>query len=179
MRLTQAAHQAIAQVLRTGQQAVDATVGNGYDTLFLARQVGPSGHVHGFDIQPEAIEETHRRLKAANLNDHVSLHLKSHEFLSTSLSSPPSAIVFNLGYLPGGDHALTSSPETTRSALKQALELLLSGGVLSVMAYPDHPGGAEEAAVVHSILTAETRGHLSISGRKNQRGPLLYLFKKD
>ena len=54
---------------------IDATCGNGNDTLYLAEKV-TNGFVYGFDIQKEAIDNT--QLKVSDFNN-VSLIQDSHE----------------------------------------------------------------------------------------------------
>ena len=138
--------------LEAGALAVDATVGNGHDTLFLAERVGASGRVFGFDVQPEAVARTRRRLEAAGLAGRVTLFERGHEAMRAAL--PPEAIgrvravMFNLGYLPGGDKTRITRPGTTLPALTAALDLLAPGGVLTVVVYGAHPGGAEESDAV-------------------------------
>jgi predicted methyltransferase len=155
-RLTRLAHAAVAGVLDEGMQAIDATVGNGHDTLFLARQVGATGHVHGFDVQAPALAFAAARLRAAGLADRVTLIQAGHETMSARLSATlpgrVRAIMFNLGYLPGSDKTCITRTISTLQALEQGLALLAPGGVLSVLAYRGHAGGAEEADAVAGWL---------------------------
>lgn len=149
--------------LAPGDLVVDATVGQGRDTRFLAEAVGADGRVYGFDVQPEALELARQRLGA--LTGRVSLHLRGHESMLETL--PPelrgrvAVIMFNLGYLPGGDKRLTTRPETTLAGLVAALELLSPRGCLSVVAYTGHPGGREECEAVKAWAEsrAESRGY--------------------
>lgn len=136
--------------VREGETAVDATCGNGHDTLLLARLVGVHGHVWGFDIQPEAITETGRRLAEAGLASRATLLPVGHEGVAKHVTAPVQAVLFNLGYRPGGDRSIVTRPETTESALRQSLGLLAAGGILMVTVYPGHSGGAEERSAVES-----------------------------
>lgn len=147
-------HLFLQSFLRDGQLAVDATCGNGHDTLLLAGLVGASGHVWGLDIQPEAIAETGRRLAEAALADRVTLLPVGHERMAEHLNLPVQAVLFNLGYLPGGDRAVITRPETTSAALKQALHLLSPGGILLATVYPGHDGGAEEQSAVECFASS-------------------------
>jgi predicted methyltransferase len=147
------AHTLLAGRLRPGGRAVDATVGNGHDTVFLARVLGPSGLVHGFDVQPEALASVSRRLDAAGPNlAPVHLHQCGHETAGPLLDRADlnelDAAMFNLGYLPGGDKSLTTRPDTTIAALDQLAARLSPTGLLTVVAYPGHPGGAAERDAV-------------------------------
>lgn len=147
-RATTLAHQIVSAHLRDGSIAVDATAGNGHDTEFLARCVGPRGRIHAFDIQETALEAARARLAASGLGDRVRWHLAGHEHLALHVPGPVDAVMFNLGYLPGGDHALVTRPGTTVAACEAALARLAPGGLLSVVMYQGHPGGADEAAGV-------------------------------
>lgn len=146
------AHRIVGGVVRPGDLAVDATVGNGHDTRFLAEAVGATGQVLGFDVQAAAIEATRARLRRAQLEARVRLVHAGHETLPAHLPvagyEAVRAVMFNLGYLPGADKTCVTRPATTRSALEAALPHLAPGGVLTVVAYPGHAGGAEEAAQV-------------------------------
>jgi predicted methyltransferase len=173
--------------LTPGDTAVDATVGNGHDTLFLAECVGPTGRVVGFDIQPAALTETTRRLREAGLEERVELLLRGHEemtawFAESALLPHPQAVMFNLGYRPGGDKSVITHPVTTVTALGSALDLLVPGGVITVVLYPGHEGGrAETEAVLSWARTvpanlALVACHQVLNTRK--AGPLLLAIAK-
>lgn len=142
----------LLSLLREGDAVIDATVGNGHDTLFLAQAVGDSGTVYGLDIQQQALDTTYERLRDAGVAQRASLYHAGHEamavILPASLRGRVRAVTFNLGYLPGGDKGRTTGVTTTLAALEQARELLAPGGVISVLAYTGHPGGREEAEAV-------------------------------
>lgn len=146
----------ITERVRGGEPVIDATTGNGVDTLFLAKQSGPGGIVFAFDVQAEALERTRARLaNAASAGERlaqVELLLAGHEEMSTRVPSEYhgriAAIMFNLGYLPGADEKLTTQPDTTLIALVSALMMLRGGGVLTIVIYPGHEGGDAEAAAV-------------------------------
>lgn len=146
----QFSHILIGSIVGEGDCAVDATCGNGHDTLMLARLVGESGHVWAFDIQSEAVEETGRKLAAAVLSERVTLVKQGHENLRKHVGSTVKAVLFNLGYLPGGSRDIITAPDTTVSALEQAFELLEPGGFILVAIYPGHNGGVEEQSAVES-----------------------------
>jgi len=180
MRLTELTHTAISKVLQPGELAIDATIGNGHDTTFLASITGPSGEVHGFDIQADALAKTQQLLKEKNLAGNVTLHQAGHENMDRHL--PPeirnnvTAIIFNLGYLPGGDKSCITRKESTLKALRLAFNhYLRPGGILSILCYPGHSGGDEESqAVEHWLSTlSEARVETHASG-----GPILHLVRK-
>ncbi|MDF1756107.1 MAG: class I SAM-dependent methyltransferase [Verrucomicrobiales bacterium] len=128
-----------------GDTVVDATVGNGHDTLFLAKLVGPEGSVLGFDIQESAIATT--REKTASLPQ-VALHHAGHEEIGTYLEDSAKAAMFNLGYLPGNEKHIITLPDSTIAALGQMAERLLPGGMITIAVYTGHPGGPEEGRAV-------------------------------
>lgn len=140
----------LEQVVQTGDVAVDATAGNGHDTHFLAGLTGESGKVYAFDIQLAAIEATRERVKAF---PHVELIHDSHAKLDQHVSEPISAAVFNLGYLPKGDHAIITKAASTLQAIEQCLERLKIGGLVLVVIYSGHEGGSEERDAVMSYVT--------------------------
>ncbi|MSN25255.1 MAG: methyltransferase domain-containing protein [Geobacter sp.] len=143
-------HLLLRNFVRPGDKVVDATCGNGHDTLLLAGLVGPEGRVWGFDIQQQALVETARRLTEAGLGSRVTLLHTGHEELARNLAVPVQVILFNLGYLPGGDRSLITRPETTMAALRQSLDLLAPGGIVALTIYPGHNGGDEERLSVDS-----------------------------
>ena len=153
--LVEQAHRIIAADLKPGDIAVDATAGNGHDTLFLAKRVGTQGRVYSFDVQTNAIANTDLKLRDSGLRERVELIHADHQHwldhLPTHLLGNISAIMFNLGYLPGGDKAITTLAESTLPALKHALLLLKpNDGHLTIMAYPGHAQGKIELeAIVH------------------------------
>lgn len=153
--LTEMAHSLIKTVLKPGDIAVDATVGNGHDTQFLATCVGPLGKVYGFDVQAVAISATRRRLEIAGLSN-VELLQRSHaemrEVLSERCAAGVNAVTFNLGYLPSGDKAVITLAETTIAAMSDGLSLLVPAGIMTILAYTGHDGGNEEAGAVEDFL---------------------------
>jgi len=148
------AHFFLRQRVSAGDLVVDATCGNGQDTLLLAQLVGEGGRVWGFDVQPSAIAATHALLQEHGVADRVEFMNAGHETLAESVPPGITAAVFNLGYLPGGDAALTTSPEHTLAALEQAAQLLSRGGIILVCVYTGHAGGPEEAAAVEEWCRA-------------------------
>lgn len=129
--------------LRPGDRVVDMTLGNGHDALALLSLIGPTGHLYGFDIQPQAVETTRQRLTEQGY-DNFTLFCESHDRLSDCLSESVQGFLFNLGYLPKGDKSLTTTWPTTEKALSQAMKHLLPNGFIGVMTYPGHDSGREE-----------------------------------
>ena len=141
-------------VLSPGDRAIDATMGNGHDTALLCSLVGPEGRVYAFDVQPTALEATRRRLAEEGLAGQAELFLLGHEHMREAVGEPVKAIVFNLGWLPGGDHRITTRTETTLPAIQQALALLMPMGVLVICVYPGHPEGEREQEMVTRLLSS-------------------------
>lgn len=135
----------IRSQVKEGDICIDATMGNGNDTLLLSELCGINGQVLAFDIQPQAIEATARRLKEAKAPTNYTLLLESHTNMSTHAAPDTvNCIVFNFGYLPGGDHSLATKGETSIQALTQALSLLKKGGMISLCIYSGGDSGFEE-----------------------------------
>lgn len=149
------AHEILRSSVAPGDAVIDATAGNGHDTLFLAQLAAPGGTVFAFDIQPGALANTRRRLEDAGLPPETwQLIPYGHEQMADHIpqrwAGRIAAVVFNLGYLPGGDKSVTTSPVSTLAAMSAALNLLRPGGTLVAVLYTGHPGGAaEEEAVIH------------------------------
>ena len=141
-------------VLSPGDRAIDATMGNGHDTALLCSLVGPAGRVYAFDVQPAALEATRRRLAEEGSAGQAELFLLGHEHMRETVGEPVKAIVFNLGWLPGGDHRITTLTETTLPAIRQALALLMPMGVLVICVYPGHPEGEREQEMVTRLLSS-------------------------
>lgn len=157
VNLLQLSKQLISEVLNPGDTAVDATVGNGHDTLFLSQAVGPQGLVHGFDVQRTALDSA-QKLLAEHAADNVQLHHTGHEEMFSIISEEDrqklKAVMFNLGWLPGGDKSITTAPQTTMAALEALTKSMPVGGVVSVVIYTGHPGGGEEGKAVLSFCEA-------------------------
>jgi 16S rRNA C1402 N4-methylase RsmH len=153
-RLTAAAASWIELALFDGALAVDATVGNGYDTLFLAHRVGPRGKVLGFEVQKAALAGAREILKFVGSIDRVSLIHDSHTRLADYLPTGASitGAMFNLGYLPRGNRQIITQPETTVRALGSALDHLAENGRVTVLVYRGHEGGIPEYQEVRRFL---------------------------
>ncbi|MEI6674316.1 MAG: class I SAM-dependent methyltransferase [Verrucomicrobiota bacterium] len=154
-RPTALAHGILRGCVRHGDLVIDATAGNGHDTVFLAECVGTEGQVLAFDVQPAALAATRARLTTAGLHARVDFFLESHAFMGGRAALGSVAVVmFNLGYLPGDTHELITEPGGTLEGLICAMGLLKPGGMLSAVCYPGHLGGAEEAAAVEHWFAA-------------------------
>lgn len=150
-RPTQQAQDWVRSLVSQGDWVVDATLGNGHDALFLAQTVGTEGKVFGFDIQASALENSTNLLLDHGIEE-TQFHwvLDSHARMREYVDRPVKAIMFNLGYLPGADHSCITQTAETLQALEVARDLLESGGILTILCYPGHAGGDEEAAAVRA-----------------------------
>lgn len=141
--------------LPAGGFALDATAGNGYDTLLLCQLVGPGGRVVALDIQAQAVENTARRLRQAGMDAVGRAVQDSHLHLARyAAPGEADAVVFNLGYLPGADHSVFTVPKVTLAALDTACTLLRPGGILTVCAYAGGRQGTGERDAVLSWAAA-------------------------
>ncbi|MEQ9811093.1 tRNA (mnm(5)s(2)U34)-methyltransferase [Streptococcus jiangjianxini] len=143
-RPLECSHDFLKEVLDSQSVTLDATMGNGNDTVFLAKR---SHKVYAFDVQRKALEKTGQRLLAEGLNN-VDLILDGHENLDRYISESIQAAIFNLGYLPSADKAIITKPHTTLQAIDKVIKRLAEGGRLAIMIYYGHEGGQMEKDAV-------------------------------
>ena len=144
-QITQWCSRFIEEQVKEGDICIDATMGNGNDTLLLSRLAGPDGQVLAFDIQEQALQAARQKLLRENAPANYTLFLESHTHMADHVKPDSvSCIVFNFGYLPGGDHSLATRSETSIQALEQSLTLLKKGGLLSLCIYSGGDSGFEE-----------------------------------
>lgn len=184
LKVTEMCHLLVSQYLKPGQTAVDATAGNGHDTLFLARTVGPQGRVYAFDIQEQALQNTEALLEANGCRENVSLILDSHANLAGYIEEPIHCLLYNLGYLPGGDKSLITKAATTKASLEQGLRLLAPGGIIAIVAYTGHPGGREESSLVEELLARLPHSQWQVFSWRRENGTaqvpfLLVAYRED
>lgn len=138
----------LEKTVKAGDTVVDATLGNGHDTVFLAGLVGQQGQVFGFDIQEQAIINTVERLKEYHLEDRVTLFHSGHEhvkrLIPEEFHGSIKGAIFNLGYLPGGDKSIVTTPQTTLQAVEALFEILAPEGIIVLVIYHGHDEGAIE-----------------------------------
>lgn len=147
-------HDFLAEVLDDGAVAVDATMGNGNDTAFLAQH---AKKVYAFDVQEQALKSTQERLEKQAISN-AQLILDGHQNLDKYVSEPIRAAIFNLGYLPSADKTVITKPDTTLVAIEKILERLEIGGRLAIMIYYGHEGGdMEKDAVLEYVNQLDQR----------------------
>jgi len=175
-------HFLLRERVAPGDRVIDATCGNGQDTLLLAELVGIEGKVWAFDIQEEALSATKDRLEAADLAGRVSLVHAGHERMAEFVAEPVKAILFNLGYLPTGEREVKTSAATTVAALEQGKMLLFPAGIILIAVYTGHGGGAEEWAAVtawaEGLDPHEFNVWLSRQMNRSEKAPFLVLVEK-
>lgn len=150
--------------LGKGDTAVDFTMGNGNDTLFLSKTVGEEGKVFAFDIQPEALASTKAHLEGAGAPENYTLICASHHLVKEYVKDPIKAGMFNLGYLPrSGRKTVTTMRETTMPAVEAALDLLDKDGILLVAVYPGHEEGEREGEMLDAYFSTLDRRKICVS----------------
>ena len=181
MSLTQLAQQIICAHFTSPhdrQFAVDATVGNGHDTLFLAK-LG-FNKVLGFDVQQGAIASTQAKLLAAGLGQVQLLH-EGHEAMASHLSTSVNCFMFNFGYLPRGDKSITTNAQSSLAALTIARHATAANGLISLLCYPGHRVGREETAAIQdwlSTLSENWQVEQHQSENANDTTPILTILVK-
>ena len=182
MRLVNHAQKFISEHITQGSTALDLTCGNGYDSLFLAQKVGSRGMLYSIDIQSYAIQKARDLLRSENCNSQtkfiLSCHTKLSGILPSAVKGKVSAIMLNLGYLPGGDRQIMTMAETTISAVSHAYDWLSYKGGMTILVYRGHKGGQEEnLAVKNLILRNEWNCKIELGNQKND-SPILYMISK-
>ncbi|WP_312643472.1 class I SAM-dependent methyltransferase [Hydrogenoanaerobacterium sp.] len=139
------AHKFIAEHVKPGDFCIDATAGRGGDTAFLCGLVGDTGKVLAFDIQEDAVQST-RALIHEKGCEHIAqvLHESHSNMAAHAQAETVDCIVFNFGWLPGGNHKIFTQAETSIAAIEQGLQLLRHGGVMSLCIYYGGESGFEE-----------------------------------
>lgn len=155
-------HNIIASIVEQGDTVIDATAGNGNDTVFLANLVGEEGRVFSFDIQERALNTTLRKLSEKQLQDRVTLINDGHQNVEKYVKGPVKAVMFNLGYLPGGDHSIGTKASTTIAAIKSSMELVEKHGIISIVVYYGGDSGFDEKNQVMSFLETIDCKHYTV-----------------
>ena len=171
--VTQWSHHMLDGLIPEGGCCIDATAGTGQDTAYLAKVVGKNGHVIAFDIQEDAIRRTKERLEKEGLESWVKLVLDSHVHMDQySAQGTIDAILFNFGYLPGGDHNICTKADTSVQAVEVGLRLLKKGGVMGLCIYSGGDTGFDEKdALMGYLANLDSKKYLVIQcafyNRKN------------
>lgn len=171
------------KIVQKGDVVIDATMGNGYDTIYLGNLVGENGKVYAFDVQEEAIKSTKKKVERDNMTDRVELILDGHQNLDKYVKEEVSCVVFNLGYLPRAKHVVITKPDTTLEAIKKSLKLLKPNGIISIAAYIGHEGGLEEKNYICEYLNNLNQNefnvlHMQFTNQINNPPQLILIEKK-
>ena len=145
-------HKFISEHIKKGDFCIDATAGRGRDTLFLSKLVGEEGKVVAFDIQEDAIKSTKLLLEnenATNVTLYCECHSKVDHYVDKNCAD---GIMFNFGWLPGGNHNIFSKGSTSVTAIKKALDILKPGGVMTLCIYCGKETGFEEKETLLGFL---------------------------
>lgn len=151
-QITEYCHHFLREYIHEGDCCVDATCGKGCDTEFLCLSVGEKGRVYGFDIQRIAVEQTRSRLEQAGCAERAVLICDSHENMTDYVKEKVAVLMFNFGYLPGGDHSIATQPRTSLKAVQEGMRLLKKGGVMSMCIYSGGDTGYEEKNALLAFL---------------------------
>ncbi|MCX7772977.1 MAG: methyltransferase domain-containing protein [Clostridia bacterium] len=146
------AHELAEKIVRPGDAVIDATMGNGHDTLFMADLVGEAGRVYAFDIQESAVAKTRERIEKAGFTSRCHLIHDGHQNMDLYVKEPVKLIIYNLGYLPGGDHNIGTRAETTIAAVEKSLSLISNDGLVIIVIYHGGDSGFEERDALLSYL---------------------------
>ena len=143
----------LSEQVKPGDFCIDATAGNGYDTAYLCELTGPSGRVLAFDIQAAEVEKTRARLRENGCESFSEVARDSHSNMDR-YAEPESAdcIVFNFGYLPGGDKNLFTLAETSTEAVRKGLSILKTGGAMCLSVYYGGPNGYGERDAILDLV---------------------------
>lgn len=155
------AHKFIAEHVKSGGFCIDATAGRGGDTAFLCGLVGKTGKVLAFDIQEDAVKSTKELITQKGYDNIAQVLLESHSNMAAyAQDETVDCIVFNFGWLPGGNHKIFTQPATSIAAIEQGLKLLKQGGIMSLCIYYGGESGFQERdALLEYLKTIDNRAY--------------------
>lgn len=147
---------------------VDATLGNGFDSLYLSSLLNEKGTIYGYDIQEQAIINSNKLFKDHNVTN-VITKLSSHEYIEEDNID---LAIFNLGYLPGFDKSIKTNKETTMKAIKNLLPKMNKDNMLIVIClYVGHEEGFEESIVIDEFVKSLPSNEYMVSKYQNYNRP--------
>lgn len=170
-QITEWCHHFIRDHVKEGDICIDATAGNGNDTQVLCELVGEAGKVFAFDIQESAVVNTRERLEKNGLSNRAEVMQESHTNMGNyAEENSVSCIMFNFGYLPGGDHNLATKKDTSIEAIHEGLRLLRKGGMMSLCIYSGGDSGFEERdAILEELKNLDGKKYLVIKSEYYNR----------
>ncbi len=182
MSLKKLAHRIISEKYSSIEYGVDATCGNGFDTLFLAGLCNPEGMIFSFDIQEEALDKAEKLLNENNLPAGVMFVKTGHENIEGVIKPKVDVVMFNLGFLPNSNSKICTEPETTISSLNSATKILNDGGIITIICYPGTEEGRVETLEVNKWLNELDKDKFSLneylSDNPDNTTPVLYVVEK-
>ena len=175
LRVTNWCHHFVKNHVKSGDICIDATVGNGNDTMLLCQLAGDTGKVYGFDIQDIALTNTKKRAIEEGFCNRLSLICHGHENMDIHIPTEEhgliSCIMFNFGYLPGGNHQVVTKADTSIEAIDKALSILRKGGMISLCIYSgEKMGFTERDAILSWLGKLDNRKYLVIVSHYYNRG---------
>jgi len=181
LKATRMAQDIVEKVLKEDDFAVDATLGNGNDTLFLSSILN-KGKVYSFDIQSYAVDKFKKVLDEKNIRNVILIN-DGHENILKYINEPIKVVMFNLGYLPGGDQSIITKPDTTLKALEDSLKILKPGGIVTIVVYTGHVGGKEEEVALKNYIKSLDPKVFSVMQIKfvnrDEKAPYLIVIEKN
>ncbi|GFR34306.1 tRNA (mnm(5)s(2)U34)-methyltransferase [Thermobrachium celere] len=180
LKATTLAHDIVKKVVVDGDCVVDATLGNGNDTIFL-NSLTPNGIVYSFEVQKHAVDKFRSLIEEKKLKNIEVIH-DGHENMDKYIKTKVKAIMFNLGYLPGSDKTVTTKSDTTLKAVEKGLNILSPGGIMTIAAYIGHDEGekeAEEVVKYVSQLDSKCYSIMKINFINRKNAPFLIVIEKN
>lgn len=180
----QISHILLKEALNTAKVIVDATAGNGNDTLFLAQNAQPDAKIYAFDIQAEALYNAKEKMKNSCMRTDIKVNFiqASHDEVQTYVENNLDLVIFNLGYLPGGNHAITTKSETTLKALQIMLNKLNVHGHIAIVVYPGHEEGLKESQLIKDFASSLAKKYFTVGWYQminhNNNAPALCWIEK-
>ena len=176
------AHTVLLPILSSAKCVVDATAGNGHDTVFLAEHSSDDCAVYAFDIQQDALDSAKRLVDEKGVAKKVHLVLDSHENVEAHIAGEIDAAMFNLGYLPTGDHLITTQADSTMKAIMTMVRKLSVGGMVTIVSYSGHEAGAKEQTRLFEELVRLPVRYYTVSSFRminhKETAPMLFLIEK-
>ena len=174
------------RIMKSASVVVDATCGNGHDLLYLAERAQSDCHLYGIDIQEQAVSASRELLASKKLQSNVTITFlhNSHDIAlhQEIKENTIDLIIFNLGYLPGGDHSIITRPHNTIEALNNAFPKLAKDGIITIVAYPGTPEGMEEKEALHEYIAQLDQAKYNVCHwhpiNQANNPPELYLIQK-
>lgn len=172
--ISKISHYIISNFLLNKNVAIDATLGNGHDTDFLCKNFD---RVYSFDIQKTACDNYLEKK-----NDNVKVINDSHHMLEEYIDENVDCIMYNLGFLPGGDKNITTKSSTSLESIKIGLSMLNSGGIMTICLYRGHTEGKEEENLIIPYLKKMDKSKYGVMYHsflnRNENAPILIVIEK-